>query len=144
MGFKGRRDVLRRLGALAAAAVASMPAAAPAQSARRLAIFHWLDPKEFEREYPGLFAALAEKGWKEGVNLTLDWREVRVDNPDLDAIAARLVATAPDVIFTESTRATRALQAATRTIPIVTSVGDPVATGSCRTSSASCTCSPPP
>ena len=103
------------------------PRAIHAQPAKRLAIFHYADPPLFEKQYPGFFAALAEKGWREKSTLAIDWREVRMDDPKLDELAARLAATAPDVLFTESTRGTRALQNATRTIPIVTSVGDPVA-----------------
>jgi len=110
------------------ALLATGTTAQPAPS-RRLGVFRWDDRKEFESEYPGLFALLAERGWREGSTLALDWRRVRMDDPNLDAAAARLVAAEPHAILTESTRATRALHVATRTIPIVTSVGDPVASG---------------
>ena len=51
-------------------------------------------------------------------------------SPQFEVQAAELVALAPDVLFTNSTPATRALQQATGTIPIVFAlVLDPVATG---------------
>jgi putative ABC transport system substrate-binding protein len=52
------------------------------------------------------------------------------DNNRLRALAQELVGLQPDIIVTDSTPATVALQRETRTIPIVfANVGDPVATG---------------
>lgn len=47
----------------------------------------------------------------------------------LDGPAREIVAWRPDVILTQGTQATAAAQRATKTIPIVTSVADPVASG---------------
>ena len=73
---------------------------------------------------------MADLGRVEGRNLQL---EVRWPGPDVlrqQDHARELVALAPEVIFATSTATTRALLAATRTIPIVfVGLSDPVATG---------------
>ena len=125
---KVRRSVLRGLCGALAFALAPGVRAQP-DGRRRVAVFHWLDRKQYAEAYPRFFSTLAEKGWKEGSNLLLEWHGIRVDDPNLDAAAAKAVATRPDAILTESTRATRAIANATRAIPIVTFVGDPVVTG---------------
>jgi len=125
---KVRRSVLRGLCGALAFALAPGVRAQP-DGRRRVAVFHWLDRKQYAEAYPRFFSTLAEKGWKEGSNLLLEWHGIRVDDPNLDAAAAKVVATRPDAILTESTRATRAAANATRAIPIVTFVGDPVMAG---------------
>lgn len=74
---------------------------------------------------------LRELGWVDGENVTIEYRyaENRVERyPEL---AAELVATRPDVLFTGGgTTAIRALQQATSTIPIVFNLSsDPVEEG---------------
>ena len=74
---------------------------------------------------------LARLGLVEGVNLVTDHRSAR-GNPDvLDRLAADLVATRPDVLYSGSGFASaRALKKATTSIPIVFgAVGEPVAAG---------------
>ena len=74
---------------------------------------------------------LARLGLVEGVNLVIDVRTAHGDPALLDAAAAELVATRPDVLFTGSGFVSaRALKNATTTIPIVFSaIGEPVAAG---------------
>lgn len=73
---------------------------------------------------------LARLGLIEGVNLVIDTRSAHGDPALLDAVAAELVATRPDVLYTGGFAATRALKNATTTIPIVfAAVGEPVAAG---------------
>jgi putative ABC transport system substrate-binding protein len=90
---------------------------------------HWEDQAAFGAARPGIFRHLAEQGWREGSNLEVRWRQARMDDASLDRIAAELAASQPDAILTESTRATSALYKASRTVPIVTFVADPVAAG---------------
>ena len=73
--------------------------------------------------------ALADLGWIEGKTLEMIWRFGEGDESRFPALAKDLVVARPDVIGTASTSRTRALQQATRTIPIVTEVGDPVKAG---------------
>jgi hypothetical protein len=74
--------------------------------------------------------ALAELGWTEGRNVRMDLRWAGGDINRIQALAQELVGPRPDIIVTDSTPATLALQRETRTIPIVfAGVGDPVANG---------------
>jgi putative ABC transport system substrate-binding protein len=67
-------------------------------------------------------------GWNEGRNVAIDLRFAG-GNPDrFRAYAAELVSLAPDLIVPQSGASTRAVQALTKTIPLVfVEVGDPVA-----------------
>jgi putative tryptophan/tyrosine transport system substrate-binding protein len=73
---------------------------------------------------------LAEQGYVEGQNLVFERRAAGGDAAQLPALAADLVAQAPDVIFAAFTPAVLAAKQATTTIPIVIPFGgDPVGTG---------------
>ena len=73
---------------------------------------------------------LAELGWVEGQNITIEYR-FSGGNADLvRADAAELVALSPDLILVEGTPGATAFHRATQTIPIVfTNVTDPVIAG---------------
>jgi putative ABC transport system substrate-binding protein len=128
-------DLRRRelLGLLGGAALA-WPRVARAQPERTRRI-GWLvglaeqDPEAQQRKAV-VVAALRDLGWIVGRNLQIDYRYLTGGAEELDAQATELVALAPDVLLTNSTPATRALQQATRTIPIVFAlVLDPLASG---------------
>jgi len=73
--------------------------------------------------------ALADLGWTEGRNVRMDLRWFG-DDINRSRAAQELVGSQPDIILTNGTAATAALQRETRTIPIVfVSVADPVASG---------------
>jgi putative ABC transport system substrate-binding protein len=84
----------------------------------------WADSiKEFRE-------GLRKRGWFEGSNLTLDIRYANGRYDQLDALAAGIVASRPDVIFAGSSPAIRAVTKATTTIPIVfETLGDVVSSG---------------
>jgi len=124
-----RRRILRAVGAIGAAASLRPPGVIAAGDTRKLGVFHWLNRSEWEQSRPGIFRMLVERGWKLDRNLVTDWRVVRMDAADLDRVAASLAASHPDAILAESTAGTRALRRATRAIPIVTYVADPVLSG---------------
>ena len=63
--------------------------------------------------------ALRDLGWIVGRNLHIDYRYTIGDDRPFAAQAAELIALAPDVLLANNTPATRALQQATSTIPIV-------------------------
>jgi putative ABC transport system substrate-binding protein len=74
--------------------------------------------------------ALADLGWTVGGNLRMDLRWRGDDTTQIGARAQELVGLQPDIIVTNGTPATAAVQRETRTIPIVfASAGDPVASG---------------
>jgi putative ABC transport system substrate-binding protein len=111
------------------------PLAARAQQGNRARRIGWLvglpgqDP-EAQNRNAVVVQALRELGWVVGRNLQIDYRYTSRDEQSFEAQAAELVALAPDVLLANSTPATRALQQATNTTPIVFAlVLDPVASG---------------
>ena len=79
----------------------------------------------------GVFkAALGELGWRVGETLVIEERFANGDFSNLPRLASELVALRPDLIACTGAQETKALQAATREIPIVfMQVGDPVHLG---------------
>ncbi|MEZ0334094.1 MAG: ABC transporter substrate binding protein, partial [Gemmatimonadales bacterium] len=121
-----RRTLLR-----ATCAALLAPALAWAQGPKRLALFiQGADPSKALLAFRGRQAAnLAARGWIEGKTLVLELHLVGRDLEGHLEGARRLVATRPDVIFTNTWFLTKALRAATTTIPIVAVIGDPVGAG---------------
>ena len=124
--------------AMAVACVSGARAAEP-KPLRRIGVFYSL-PRERSLEWAAEFeAALLALGWKRGVNFVFEWRFATIESMHggtradmirhFDELAADLVRTNPDVIVAEGTPRTRALQRATRSIPIVTGVADAVGSG---------------
>ena len=125
-----RRDFISLLGS----AVAAWPLAARAQQperVRRIGVLVGLaenDPEMKER-LAGLRQGLEKFGWAEGSNLRIDYRFAPAGT-QARLLARELVALQPDVIITQSTPATAAMQPETSTIPIVfAGVADPIGSG---------------
>ena len=93
---------------------------------RRLGILLLGSPENWTFLGLELRKELADLGWVEGSNLSLDWRCAEGDPQRLPALAAAMSRSGVDAILTRGTPATRALQQATKTIPILTGLGDPV------------------
>ncbi|MGB8119511.1 MAG: ABC transporter substrate-binding protein [Pseudolabrys sp.] len=115
-------------------ATAICPLAARAQQpqrVRRVGVLVGLaenDPEMKER-IAGLRQGLEKLGWVEGSNLRIDYRFAPA-GAQARLLARELIALQPDVILTQSTPATAAMQQETRTIPIVfASVADPIGSG---------------
>jgi ABC-type uncharacterized transport system substrate-binding protein len=128
-----RRQFITLLAGAAASSV-SWPLAARAQTADRMRRIALMMPyAESDSESQVRIAALRESleklGWSSR-NLRLDPRW-DVGNPErARAVAKELVASAPDLIMPSTTQMLAAVQAETRTIPIVfVNVSDPVGTG---------------
>src|SRR5262249_15705271 len=87
------------------------------------------DP-EYERRHSAFAQALAGLGWTDGRNVRMDVRWGGADINRIRALAQELVGLQPDIIVTNGTAPTVAVQRATLPIPIVfTGGGDPVASG---------------
>ena len=117
---------------LAGAAV--WPLAARAQQGdrvRRIGMLMLNENDPAQKTYVSAFTqALAGLGWTVGPNVRMDVRWYGDDNNRIRALAHELVGLQPDIILTQGTPATVAVQQQTRTIPIVFAVGaDPVANG---------------
>jgi putative ABC transport system substrate-binding protein len=89
------------------------------------------DDEAMAEYYEPFRRTLAQHGWIEGKNVTLEYRHARGAPPQFDQPAAELVKADVDVIYANSAPATRAAYAATRTIPIIglDYTSDPVAAG---------------
>ena len=119
---------------LASGAAIAWPFAAPAQHidrVRRIGILTSFGPDDPEgwRRIEPLKNGLNRLGWIEGRNLQLEYYHAPggVMTP---ALGEQLVRSNPDAALANSTPALRALQRATRTIPIIfVSVSDPVGDG---------------
>jgi putative tryptophan/tyrosine transport system substrate-binding protein len=121
------------LGALSSAA-ATWPLAARAQQnpARRLGV---LSLGELTQDFVKINTAaflrgLNALGWREGANLSIDWRWYGTDTALAERQAAEIVALRPNVIFASSNPALEKVRAQTKSIPVVFClVSDPVGMG---------------
>ena len=125
-----RREFLGVLGGAAAACPLAARAQQP-ERVRRIGVLVGLaenDPEMKER-LAGLRQGLEKFGWAEGSNLRIDYRFAPAGT-QARLLARELVALQPDVIITQSTPATAAMQPETSTIPIVfAGVADPIGSG---------------
>lgn len=109
------------------------PLAGVAQPSGRMLRIAILDaaPEDTQRHHWRAFLRrLAELGYVEGRNLTVEERYARGATERLPALAAELVALKPDIIVAQGTPSARAAKQATATVPIVfLGVADPVRDG---------------
>jgi putative tryptophan/tyrosine transport system substrate-binding protein len=124
----GRRKFLATLGGAAVA----WPLAARAQQRATPVVGFLRDATAAESEFMvnGLRKGLAEAGFVEGHNLTIDYAWSEGQSVRLSTLAAELVGRNVSVIVSSSNNATFAAKAATFTIPVVFAINnDPVASG---------------
>jgi putative ABC transport system substrate-binding protein len=127
-----RRNFIAGLGGAAAA----WPLASYAQQATKrmrrvgaLIGFAEDDPAT-KRRVAAFLNGLADLGWSQGRDVTIDFRYGAGDPDRNRAFAKELVGLAPDVILANSTSATAAVQRETNAIPVVfVTVSDPVGSG---------------
>jgi putative ABC transport system substrate-binding protein len=103
-----------------------------ARSQRRIAIVAPGRSVEELRENPyyrSFIEELGKRGFIEGKNLIVDRSSGGGQMDSYHDIAQTAVNKHPEAILTAAPEMTLALSAATRTIPIITLIGDPVATG---------------
>jgi len=119
-----RRELIAMLGGV----IVSWPHRARAQEAARTYRISFLSP--FPRSSPLLvahFDELSRNGFIEGRNLFIDPRGFSVPVADFDSVAAAIVKGDLDAIVPIGAQAARAVQRATRTIPIIAGMEDPIA-----------------
>jgi putative ABC transport system substrate-binding protein len=132
---RGDRMIRRREFIAALGGAAAWPLAAGAQQdgrVRRIGVLmSWDENDPVAKTYRSAFTqALADLGWTDGRNVRMDLRWYGGDINRVRALAQELVGLQPDIIVTNNTPPTIALQRETQTIPIVFSnVSDPVASG---------------
>jgi putative tryptophan/tyrosine transport system substrate-binding protein len=129
-----RRDFITLLGS---AALACPLVARAQQSAKvhRIAIVHPSAPVADMSEtgdnppYAALFKELRRLGYVEGQNLVVERYSAEGRRERFTELAREAARAQPDLIFAPGHDVVWALQAATDTIPVVASMGDPVADG---------------
>ena len=123
-----RRDFITLLGG----AAAIWPLAARAQQGnrvRRIGVLQSADDNDpvFKPIVSAVTQALADLGWTDGRNVRIDLRYAGADINRIRTLTQELVGLQPDIIVTDTTPATVAVQRDTQTMPIVfANVGDPV------------------
>jgi putative tryptophan/tyrosine transport system substrate-binding protein len=126
-----RREFLGALGGAAA-----WPLAARAQERERLRRIGVIlpavaDDPVWQARLGAFLQALALLGWTIGRNVHIDTRWATSNAADIRRHAAEMAALAPDIILAGGTSALEPLLQATRTVPIVFTLGnDPVGSGS--------------
>ena len=122
--------IRRRQFLLAAVALATAPSARPQERPRRIGCLFGGSSGTHNDALDAFRRGLAEHGWTEGRNVTIELRfaEGRIER--VPTLAAELVASRPDVILTAANPVTVEILKATRSIPIVMATGaDPVEFG---------------
>jgi putative ABC transport system substrate-binding protein len=125
-----RREFITLLGGAVA-----WPLAARAQQAERMRRIGVLMPygendPVWKPRLSAFTQALVDLGWTDGRNVRMDLRWHGDDINRIPALAQKLVGLQPDIILTNGTPPTVAVQRETQTIPIVfASVSDPVPSG---------------
>jgi ABC-type uncharacterized transport system substrate-binding protein len=125
-----RREFITLLGGMV-----SWPLAARAQQPERVRHIGMLaslaaDDPEMQPRLAAFRQQLEKLGWSEGRNVSIDYRVAPGGAGQEQARAKELVALQPDVIVTNNTPATAALQRESREIPIVfVNVSDPIGSG---------------
>lgn len=115
------------IGATAAVLVSPRRSLAQAKPRRIGFLGRWADDPTRDPSHAAWLSGLREKGWIEGKNLLVDYRDPAGGLP---ALAADLVALTPELIIASGPNPAIALKAATTTIPIVfVAVYDPIAIG---------------
>jgi putative tryptophan/tyrosine transport system substrate-binding protein len=132
----GTKPMRRRQFIVLLGGVATWPAMARAQQSERLhRIGVWFanpeDDPEIRQQVARLQDELAKLGWVEGRTIHIEYRFSAAGDLDrYPAVAKDLVGLQPELIVTQTTAITAALQRETRAIPIVfTRVSDPVGSG---------------
>ena len=122
----------RRDAVLALLALGTVPFATEAQQASKVTRIGFLvtNRAAIPRLRDAFLQGLRDRGYVEGRNVVIEYRDAEGKLDRLPALAAELVALKVDVIVAPATPATVAAKQATKTIPIVFAVvSDPVTSG---------------
>lgn len=99
-----------------------------AKSAKKVAITAIVEHPSLDTIRQGVIDELADEGYKQGENLTINFQSAQGNPATAGQIAKQFVAETPDVIVAISTPSAQTIVANTTTIPVVyTAVSDPIA-----------------
>jgi putative ABC transport system substrate-binding protein len=116
-----RREFITLVGGAAAVWPLAASAQQPRERMRRIGVLMHLaaDDPEGQSRVAAFLQGLQEAGWAVGRNVNIDVRWAAGEADRFRKYAMELVALAPDVILTSAPPSIRAMQQATRTVPIV-------------------------
>ena len=124
---------MRRRAFIAAFGGALLPLHALAQQRmRRIAVLtsYREDDAELRLRFAAFRQGLQEQGWIQGQNIAVEYRFAAGDSSVVRTAAAEIARMGPEVVLTNGTPVTRAMQRETSTIPIVfANATDPVGSG---------------
>lgn len=122
-----KRSCVGQWVALAAVAGVVATGAAHAADAKKIAISTIVEVPQLLETRDGVLQGLAEKGFRAGENLTVDYQAASGSMPTQQQIAKKFVGEAPNVIVAITTATAQTMATATKDIPIVfATVIDPV------------------
>jgi ABC-type sugar transport system substrate-binding protein len=128
--FTRRKFIAFSGNALCVAVAASRALGQQATKAYRIGYLYTSSPASGSRYLASFRDALRRLGYVDGQNIAIEYRFAEGEFERLPTLASELVSQKPDVIVGfGGGQATRALKAATRTIPVVFLTDDPVAEG---------------
>jgi putative ABC transport system substrate-binding protein len=119
----------RRAFLAGSAALLAAPLAAEAQQARKVPRVGILLLSDAQSVPDAFRQELRELGYVEGQTIALEYRWAEGKEERFPGLASELVHLRVDVIFAAVAAAAQAAKTATKTIPIVTAVNDPIAAG---------------
>lgn len=122
-------QIQRRQFLLAAGALFAAPLAVEAQQAGKMSRIGFLGWGTAGAEIEAFRQGLRDLGYVEGKTIIIEYRDGEGHNERLSELVAELIRFKADVIVAFTTPATKAVQKASNTIPIVTISADPVGTG---------------
>ena len=94
---------------------------------KKVAIVQYVEHPSLDTIRESTIKALADQGFVEGQNITIDYQNAQADQSNLNSIASKFVGDKPDVIIAIATPAAQSMAAATSDIPIIFSaVTDPL------------------
>lgn len=108
-------------------AEAASPNSDSKKEMKKVAIVQYVEHPSLDTIRESTIKALAEQGFIEGQNITIDYQNAQADQSNLNSIASKFVGDKVDIIIAIATPAAQSVASATTDIPIVFSaVTDPL------------------
>lgn len=107
--------------------VAAAPSTEAKEGMKKVAIVQYVEHPSLDTIRESTIRALAEQGFVEGQNITIDYQNAQADQSNLNSIASKFVGDKADIIIAIATPAAQSVASATTDIPIIFSaVTDPL------------------
>ncbi|MEY8445743.1 ABC transporter substrate-binding protein [Enterococcus ratti] len=124
-----KKQLLMGLGTLCLCALGGCSSASHSSkkpdTMKTIGVLQLVQHQSLDATYKGFKEGLAEKGYKEGANLTIDYQNAQNNQDNLKSMSEKLVKEEPDLLLGIATPAAQSLLNETTTIPItVTAVTD--------------------